>query len=311
MRIGQQVIGPVKVIWSREEDIQHSTYRPYHYNRLSATLDTAGRPVAWHHRVTGSSEMARWAPAMFTNGIDRDAVRDAAGPYEFSNVLVQYVRQDPPPGLLTDPWRGVGHMQNAYPAECFLDGLAHASNTDPVSLRKALLDKHPRGKRVLDLVAEKAGWERPLAPGKGRGLAFTLAFGTYAAQVAEVSVDAQGNVRADRIVTVVDCGQIVSPRTVEAQVQGGTVFGLSAVLFGNISIKNGRVEQSNFHDYRVLRMNEMPVMETYCVPSTEDPAGIGEVATVLATPAIVNAIVKATGQRIRQLPMNAAELKAA
>ncbi len=311
VRIARQVKAPVKVIWTREEDMQHSTYRPYHYNRLSATLDSQGRPIAWHHRVTGSSIIARYAPAGFKNGLDTDAIRDAAGPYEFPNLLVQYVRQDPPPGLLTGWWRGVGHMQNAIPVESFIDELARAAGQDAIAFRKPLLAKHPRALKVLEMAAQKSGWGTPLPKGRGRGLAFTLSFRTYAAQVVEVSVDADGNVKPVRVVTVVDCGQVVSPATVEAQVQGGIVFGLSAALFGNISIKDGRVQQSNFHDYRVLRMNEMPVMETHVIPSTEDPTGIGEISTVVITPAVLNAIHDATGKRIRRLPMSPADLKGA
>lgn len=311
VRIAREVKGPVKVVWTREEDMQHSTYRPYHYNRLSATLDAQGRPIAWHHRVTGSSIIARYAPAGFKNGVDTDAIRDAAGPYEFPNLLVQYVRQEPPEGLLTGWWRGVGHMQNAIPVECFIDELARAAGQDAIAFRKPLLAKHPRALRVLEVAADRSGWGKPLPKGRGRGIALTLSFRTYAAQVVEVSVDAEGNLKTERVVTVVDCGQVVSPGTVEAQVQGGTVFGLSAALFGNISIKDGRVEQSNFHDYRVLRMNEMPLMETHVIPSTEDPTGIGEIATVVITPALLNAVHDATGRRIRQLPMAASDLKTA
>jgi len=304
VRIARQVKEPIKVIWSREEDIQHSSYRPYHYNRLSATLDAQGRPIAWHHRVTGSSIMARFAPAAFKNDIDVDAIRDAAGPYAFPNVLIQYVRQEPRlPGMLTSWWRGVGHMQNAIAVESFIDELARAAGQDAIAFRKPLLDSHPRALRVLDVLAERSGWDRPLSKGRGRGVALTFAFHTYAAQVVEVIVDADGNVRTDSVVTVVDCGRVVSPGSVEAQVQGGIVFGLSAALFGNITVSNGRVEQSNFHDYRVLRMNEIPNMETHILPSTEDPTGIGELATVLITPALLNAIHDATGERIRKLPL--------
>ena len=311
VRIAREVQGPLKVVWTREEDMQHSSYRPYHYNRLSATLDAQGRPVAWQHRVTGSSIIARFSPGGFKDGLDTDAIRDAAGPYDFPNVLVQYVRQEPPEGMLTGWWRGVGHMQNAIPVECFIDELARAAGQDAVAFRKPLLAKHPRALKVLQLVAEKSAWGQALPKGRGRGIALTFSFRTYAAQVVEVSVDAEGNVTTERVVTVVDCGQVVSPGTVEAQVQGGTVFGLSAALFGNISIQDGRVQQSNFHDYRVLRMNEMPVMETHVVASTQDPTGIGEIATVLITPALLNAIHDATGKRIRRLPMEPADLKAA
>ncbi len=311
VRIAKAARVPVKVIWSREEDIQHDVYRPYHFNRLSATLDAQGHPIAWQHRVTGSSIMARFAPAAFQGGIDGDAIRDAAGPYDFAHLRVQYVRQEPPAGLLTGWWRGVGHMQNAFPVECFLDELAQAGGQDPLQLRLGLLDKHPRAQHVLRLLAEKAQWGRKLPPGQGRGLALTQAFGTYAAQVTDVAVDADGTVRVLRVVTVVDCGAVVTPSTVEAQVQGGNVFGLSAVLFGNITVKDGRIEQSNFHDFRVMRMSEVPVMETHLVPSAEAPTGIGEIATVLSAPSVVNAVFAATGKRVRKLPLDAALLRSA
>ncbi len=311
VRIAKQAQVPVKVIWSREEDIQHDVYRPYHYNRVSASLDRDGYPTSWHHRVTGSSIMARFAPAAYKNDVDVDAIRDAAGPYNFPTVLVQYVRQEPPAGLVTGWWRGVGHMQNAFPVECFLDELAHTAGKDPIEYRLRMLEKHPRAVQVLRTLAERAQWSRPLPKGQGKGLALTHAFGTYAAQVIEVAVDADGTVRPLRVVTVVDCGTVVTPGTVEAQVQGGNVFGLTAVLFGNISIQNGRVEQSNFHDYRLMRMNEMPVMETHILPSTEAPTGIGEVSTVLVTPALLNAVAAATGQRVRTLPMDAEKLRTA
>lgn len=311
VRIAREVKAPVKMVWTREEDMQHSTYRPFHYNRLSATLDAQGRPIAWHHRVTGSSIIARYNPGAFKNGLDTDAIRDAAGPYDFPNLLIQYVRHEPPAGLNTGWWRGVGHMQNAIPVESFIDELARATGQDAVAFRKPLLAKHPRGLKVLEVAAEKAGWGKPLPKGWGRGVAVTLAFRTYAAQVVEVSVDADGNVKTERVVTVVDCGQVVSPPTLEAQVQGGIVFGLSAALFGNITIKNGRVEQSNFHDYRLLRMSEMPVIETHVIPSKEDPTGIGEIATVVITPAVLNAVFDATGKRIRKLPIDPATLKSA
>jgi isoquinoline 1-oxidoreductase beta subunit len=309
VRVAQKVKAPLKVVWSREEDMQHDAYRPYHYNRLSATLDAKGHPIAWHHRVTGSSILARYAPATYKDDIDGDAIRDAAGPYDFPNVLVQYVRQEPPQGLNTGWWRGVGHMQNGFPVECFLDELAHASGRDPIEFRMSLLDKHPRAKGVLQLLADKAQWSTPLPKGQGRGVALTFAFGTYAAQVTEVAIDADGTVRPLRMVTVVDCGVAVSPKSVVAQVQGGSIFGLSAVLFGNISIKNGRVEQSNFHDYRILRINETPVMETHIVASTGEPGGIGEVSTVLVTPSVLNAVFAATGKRIRSLPFDQTMLR--
>ncbi len=310
VRIAKAARVPVKVVWSREEDLQHDVYRPYHYNRLSATLDAQGHPVAWQHRVTGSSIMARFAPAFFKDNIDGDAIRDAAGPYDFANLQIQYVRQEPPAGLTTGWWRGVGHMQNAFPVECFLNELAHETRQDPLQLRLKLLGKHPRAQHVLKLLADKAQWSAPAPAGQGRGLALTQAFGTYAAQVTDVAVAADGTVRVLRVVTVVDCGMVVTPSTVEAQVQGGNVFGLSAALFGNITVKDGRIEQSNFHDFRVMRMNEVPVMETHIVPSAEAPTGIGEIATVLSAPSVVNAVFAATGRRVRKLPLDPETLRA-
>lgn len=310
VRVAKEVNAPVKVIWTREEDIQHSTYRPAHFNRLSATVDAQGRPIAWHHRVTGSAPMARWAPTAFKE-FDYDAVRDATGPYDFPNLLVQYVRHEPVQGMLTGWFRGVGYTQNAFPVECFLDELAHSANTDPIEFRKVLLAKHPRAIGVLEQVSQKSGWGAPMPKGAGRGVAITFAFGSYAAQVTEVAVDGDGNIRVVRVVTVVDCGQVVSPGTVEAQIQGGTLFGLSAALFGNITVKGGKVEQSNFHDYRVLRINETPRFETHIVPSTDNPGGIGEIGTVVAAPALANAVFHATGKRMRRLPLTAEDLKAA
>lgn len=309
VRIAKQSKVPVKVVWSREEDIQHDVYRPMHYNRMIASLDKDGYPTGWQHRVTGSSIMARFAPGAYKNDVDGDAIRDAAGPYAFPNVLVQYVRQEPPAGLLTGWWRGVGHMQNAFPVECFLDELATTAGKDPLEYRVRLLDKHPRAVKVLRELAQRAQWSKPLPKRQGKGIALTHAFGTYAAQVIEVAVDDDGSVRPLRVVTVVDCGTVVTPGTVEAQVQGGNVFGLTAVLFGNITVQNGRIAQSNFHDYRLMRMNEVPVMETHILPSAEAPTGIGEISTVLVTPALLNAVHAATGKRVRVLPMDPEQLR--
>lgn len=308
VKVAVQVRAPVKVLWSREEDTRHSTYRPYHYNRLSASLDAKGLPIAWHHRVTGSSILARWAPARFQNGLDGDAIRDAAGPYDFQHLLVEYVRQEPAEGILTGFWRGVGHMQNAFPVECFMDELALAANADPIAFRKSVLGKHPRATRVLDLAAGRAEWGKPLAPGRGRGVALTFCFGSYAAQITELSVSAAGEVKIERIVIVADCGRLISPDTVVAQMQGGAVFGLSAVLYGNISIRNGRVEQGNFDSYRILRYDEIPALDVHLVDSADEPGGVGEVGTVLVAPSVLNAIFAATGKRIRRLPFSASEL---
>ncbi len=311
VQIAKQVDGPVKVIWTREEDIQHCIYRPYYYDRLAAGLDGEGRPIAWSHRVTGSSILARWFPPAFKDGLDPDAVEGAAEPpYALPNVLVDYVRQEPP-GIVTGWWRGVGPTHNIFMVESFIDELAAAAKKDPVEYRRALLSKSPRARAVLDLATEKAGWGQPLPEGQGRGVSVQHVFGSYLAQVAEVAVSKEGEVRVQRVVCAVDCGMIVNPDTVKAQMEGGIIFGITAALFGEITIKDGRVEQNNFHDYRILGINEAPVVEVYLVKSTEAPGGIGEPGTVAIAPAVTNAIFAATGKRIRKLPVKPEQLRSA
>lgn len=309
VKLARQVDYPLKVIWSREEDTRHSTLRPFHYNHLSAGLDDKGKPIAWAHKVTGGSILARWLPAAFKNGIDGDAIRDACGPYAFPELSVHYVRHEPPKGITPAFWRGVGHTQNGFMVEGLLDELIQLSGSDPFEYRYPLLQKHPRAIKVLQMLREKSGWDTPVAPGHGRGLALTSCFSTYAAQVAEVSVSDSGEVRVHKISTVVDCGIAINPDSVVAQVQGGTIFGLSAALFGNITLKDGRVEQANFDSYRVLRINETPQIETWRVESNESPGGLGEVSTVTIAPAVVNAIYAATGKRLRTLPIDQKALR--
>jgi len=321
VRIAMQVAGPVKVVWTREEDIQHDMYRPYYYDRIAAGLDERGRPVAWTHRVTGSSIMARVTSELFpktlrvmraaglhqlvamVKGLDVDAVEGAAEPpYTLPNIRVEYVRQEPP-GIATAFWRGVGPTHSIFVVESFIDELAAATRQDPFQYRRALLDQAPRAKAVLELAALQAGWGRPLAPGSGRGISLLHAFGSYLAQVAEVSVSKQGEVRVARVVCAVDCGIVVNPDTVKAQIESGIIFGISGVLWGEITFKDGRVEQHNFNDYRVLRINQAPVIEVHLVKSTEAPGGIGEPGTSAVMPAVTNAIFAATGKRIRKLPV--------
>ncbi|MGY2374520.1 molybdopterin cofactor-binding domain-containing protein [Pseudomonas sp. SDO524_S393] len=301
--LAKQVAFPLKVIWSREEDTRHSTLRPYHFNHLSAGLDATGKPTVWTHKVTGSSILARWLPERFANGIDGDATRDPSGPYDFANIGVSYVRHEPPAGITTGFWRGVGHTQNVFMVEGFIDELAVDAGQDPIAYRLALLDKHPRARRVLEALRQRSGWGTPLEAGRGRGVALTFCFGTYAAQVAEVSVDPAGQVRVHTLTCVVDCGRAIVPDSVVAQMQGGAIFGLTATLFGNITFKDGRVEQANFDTYRMLRMNEAPRIETHVLDSEETPGGIGEVSTVMIGPAVVNAVFAATGKRVRRLPV--------
>jgi len=308
VKIARHVSGPVKVIWSREEDIQHDLYRPYYYDRLSAGLDTKGTPVAWTHRVSGSSIVARWIPAAFQNGLDFDAVQCAADlPYKVPNLHVDYVRVEPP-GIQTTWWRGIGATHNVFVVESFIDELAHAARQDPVAYRTALISE-ARLLGVLTLAAEKAGWGKPLPARWGRGISVQFAFGSYLSQVAEVEVASDGSIRVHRIVCAADCGIVVNPDTIAAQVEGGTLFGLTAALHGAITLKNGRVEQSNFHDYRPMRMDDAPVIETHLVKSTESPGGFGEAPTAAVAPAVTNAIFAATGTRIRTLPIDTALLR--
>jgi isoquinoline 1-oxidoreductase beta subunit len=298
--------GPVKFVWTREEDIQHDMFRPYYVDHLSARLDDKGKPAAWFHRTTGSSIMARFAPGAVKDGVDSDAVEGARDlQYTIPDLRVEYVRHEPP--LATAFWRGVGPTHNVFVVESFIDELAHGAKQDPVAYRRALLGKSPRLLGVLNLVAEKSGWGRPLKPvaGRrvGRGVSAQFAFGTYMAQVAEVSVGADGEVRVHRVVCALDCGQVVNPDTVTAQMEGGIVFGLSAALWGEITVDKGRVQQSNFGDYRVLRMNEAPAVEVHIVTSRDEPGGIGEPGTAGIAPAVANAVFAATGKRIRTLPI--------
>lgn len=302
--IAKQVDYPVKVIWTREEDMQHGIYRPYYYDRLAAGLDNDGNPVAWSHRVTGSSIMSRWVPQLVVNGLDPDAVEVAKDPlYAPANIRVEFVRQEPP-GVVTGWWRGVGATHNTFMVESFIDELAHKAGKDPLEYRLALLDKTPRARKVLELAAEKAGWGgSPLPKGSGRGLSVQHAFGTYIAQVAELEIRDE-EVRVKRVVCALDCGMVVNPDHVKAQMEGGINFGISGALWGEITIKDGKVEQSNYDTYRVLRMNEAPIIEVHIVPSAEAPGGIGEPGTAAIAPALTNAIFAATGKRIRTLPIS-------
>jgi isoquinoline 1-oxidoreductase beta subunit len=307
VRVAQHVDGPVKVIWSREEDIQHDIYRPLYYDRLAASVSD-GRINGWHHRITGSAVIARWLPPAFQKGIDIDAVDSAVDiPYDIPNLRIEYVR-DEPPGVPTGFWRGVGPDNNVFAIESFIDELAAASHKDPVAFRRNLLQGKPRLQTVLDLAAGKAGWGSPLPqrPGQrsGRGIAAQIAFASFIATVAEVEVGSDGEVRVRRIVCCVDTGIVVNPDTVIAQVQGGLIFGLTAALYGSITIGKGRVQQTNFNDYRMLRIDQAPAIEVHLLPSEAPPGGIGETGTAAAPPAVGNAIYAATGIRLRQLPID-------
>jgi isoquinoline 1-oxidoreductase beta subunit len=309
VQIAQHVDGPVKVVWTREEDIQHDMYRPYFFDRMSAGLDGTGMPVAWNHRFAGSSILARWLPPTFNNGLDPDTIDGAIDlPYALPNMRVEYLRMEPP-GIPTAFWRSVGPSHNVFAVESFMDELAAAAKKDPVDYRLALLNKAPRAKAVLQLAAERVGWGQPLPKGSGRGVSIQFVFGTYIAQVAEVDVSKDGGVRVRRVVCAVDCGTVINPDTVRAQIQGALVFGVTAALYGEITLKDGRVEQTNFDTYQILRMNEAPAIEVHIVQSQESPGGMGEPGTSAIVPAVTNAIFAATGKRLRKLPIDATALK--
>ena len=309
VQIAQQIDGPVKVVWTREEDIQHDMYRPYWFDRISAGLDKDGKPVAWNHRFAGSSVIARWLPPGFKNGLDPDSTEGAIDlVYDLPNFHVEYVRVEPP-GIPTAFWRSVGPSHNVFVVESFIDELAATAKQDAVAYRRALLDKAPRARAVLDLAAQKAGWGQALPKGSGRGVSLQFAFGSYQAQVAEVEVSKAGAVRVRRVTCAMDCGTVVNPDTVQAQIQSGIIFGATAALFGEITLKNGRVEQTNFDTYQVLRINDAPIIEVHVVQSSEPPGGMGETGTSAVVPAIANAIFAATGKRLRKMPVDANALK--
>ena len=309
VEIARQVDGPVKVVWTREEDIQHDMYRPYWLDRIAAGLDGNGSPVAWKNRYAGSSVIARWLPPAFKDGLDPDATEGAIDlVYDLPNFHVEYVRVEPP-GIPTAFWRSVGPSHNVFVTESFIDEMAAAAKQDAVAYRRALLDKSPRAKAVLNLAAERAGWGGPLPKGQGRGVSLQSAFGSYLAQVAEVEVSKDGAVRVRRVVCAVDCGTVVNPDTVQAQIQSGIIFGATAALHGEITLKNGRVEQSNFDTYQMLRMNEAPAIEVHIVKSAEPPGGMGETGTSAIVPAIANAVFAATGKRLRKMPIDSGTLR--
>jgi isoquinoline 1-oxidoreductase beta subunit len=285
-------------------------YRPYYYDTISAGLNADGKPVAWQHRIVGSSIMARFAPPAFKNGLDPDAVElSATLPYDLPNQLVDYVRQEPQ-DIPTAFWRGVGPTRGAFVVESFIDELAAKAKTDPVKYRHDLLAKSPRARNVLDTAARAAGWGATLPKGQGRGVSVINAFGSYFSMVVDVTVDEGGEVTVNRVVCAVDCGMVVNPDTVEAQVQGGAIFGITAALYSEITIRDGRIEQSNFNDYRMLRIDQTPKIEVIIVKSAEAPGGIGEPGTAALAPALTNAIFAATGKRLRKLPVGSQLVKA-
>jgi CO/xanthine dehydrogenase Mo-binding subunit len=293
---------PVKVIWTREDDMTHDTYRPAAHDVVAGALDTEGRLVAWQFHLVGPSVTARMFPGALADPAVADpfAVEAAQNfPYDVPNVAVDYRRQEI--GLDVGYWRSVSHALNCFVAESFMDELAHAAGTDPFEFRRALLGRQPRFKRVLEEAAAMAGWGRAPA-GRHQGIALMEGYGTYLAQVAEVSVTGDA-LRVHRVVCAVDCGRMVNPAIVESQIESGIVYGLTAALWGEITLERGRVRETNFDRYRLMRMNEAPLIEVKLLDSTEAPGGAGEPSTAVVAPAVCNAIFAATGRRLRDLPI--------
>ena len=295
---------PVKVIWTREDDIQGGYYRPMYFQRLRAGLDEQGNLIAWHHRIVGQTIVRNtpFAGALIQNGIDKTSVEGANNlPYAIPNLAVDLHTTDVNVPVLW--WRAVGSTHTAYSTEVFIDELAEAAGRDPVEFRMAMLGDHPRHAAVLKLAAEKAGWGSPLPQGRARGIAVHESFNSYVAQVAEISMTDEGEIKVEKVVCAVDCGIAVNPDVIVAQMEGGIGYGLGAILHDAITLDGGKVVQSNFHDYVPLRINEMPEVEVHIVPSAEAPTGVGEPGTPPIGPAVANAVYAATGRRIRQLPM--------
>jgi isoquinoline 1-oxidoreductase beta subunit len=300
VEISKAIGKPVKLTWSREDDMQHDLYRPASYTKFAGALDKDGWPVAWDTRVVcGSFGGLR-------NGVDRTSVEGIIDlEYNIPNFHVDY--HPPDVEIPVTYWRSVGFSQNTFFSESFLDELALAGGKDPLEFRRHLLAKSPRLLGVLELAAEKGGWGKPLPAGHGRGIAVVNNIGSYNAQVAEVSVE-KGKLRVHRVVCAVDCGHVINPKGVEQQIQSGIVYGLSAAMKGEITIDHGRVVQGNFNRYDVLRIDEMPVVEVHIVPSQAAPGGIGEASTPTVIPAVANAIFAVTGKRLRKLPIRAEDL---
>jgi isoquinoline 1-oxidoreductase beta subunit len=302
-RIAQHIDGPVKVVYSREEDIQHDMYRPVYRDLMAASLKD-GKINGWTHRITGSAVVARWLPPAYKNDVDFDAVDSAVDmPYGIPNFRVEYVRHEPlhiPTGF----WRGVGPNNNVFAIESFMDELAKKAGKDPVDFRISMLDKTPRLKAAVQLAAQKSGWGGALPARTGRGICAQPSFASFIATVCEAEVDENGNVKIRRLTSVVDTGIAINPDIIVAQLQGGLVFSLTAALYGEVTIAKGRVQQSNFNDYRMLRINDIPNIEVHVVKSGESPGGIGETGSTAGPPSLGNALYAATGIRLRRMPID-------
>jgi isoquinoline 1-oxidoreductase beta subunit len=300
IEISKAIGGPVKLLWTREDDMTHDFYRPTSYHQLAGALDAQGKPTTLKFHLTSPSVTARLFPIIIKDGVDPLMTEAAAVPYDIPNQFADVVIHDT--GLRVGYMRSVSHALNSFANESFMDEMAAAAGKDPYEFRRALLDKQPRLKRVLELAAEKSGWGQALPAGRGRGIALMEGYGTSMAQVAEVSVSGE-RIRVHRIVVAVDLGKMINPNIVKQQLEGSIIYGISAGLYGEITLKDGRVQQTNFNNYPVVRMSESPVIEMHLVESNEKPSGIGEPATALVYPAVANAVFAATGKRLRKMPL--------
>jgi isoquinoline 1-oxidoreductase subunit beta len=309
--IAKAVGQPVKLLWSREEDMRHDFYRPTAVVRFTAGLDASGMPIAWRVRLASPSIFAALLPQRLENGVDKFAANGFTDEmaYAVPNYQVEYAMRTTP--VPVGFWRSVNHSQNGFFRECFVDEMAQAAGQDPYQYRRKLLSKDAARLAVLDAAANRAGWDKPLAQGLSRGIALVEAYGTLCAQVVEASVGDKGQVRVHRVVAAVDSGHVVNPAILQSQVESGIVYGLTAALYGTITIENGRVKQGNFDDYQMLRLAEMPAVETVLVPSGGFWGGGGEPAVPPVAPALCNAIFAATGKRLRSLTIKDQELKRA
>lgn len=303
LQLSRAVHAPVQVIWAREDDMTHDFYRPATYNHFRAVLDKGGKSLAWQHRIVGPSIMHRVMPDRVSNGIDPSSVEGAANlPYAIPNIHVDYVMDNA--GAPVGFWRSVGNSQNIFITESFIDELAHAAHADPYRYRRDLLRNAPRHRAVLDLAAKQAGWGKRLPPGRFHGIAVGESFKSYVAEVAEISIDKERNVRVHRVVCAIDCGSVVNPNTVAAQVESAVIFALTAALKSKITLDRGAVVQENFDTFPLLRFNEAPYVEVHIVKNEAEPGGVGEPGVPPLAPAVANAVFAATHKRIRTLPIS-------
>jgi isoquinoline 1-oxidoreductase beta subunit len=303
IEISKAVGAPVKLLWTREDDMTHDFYRPASIHQMSGALDGAGKPSALKLHLTSPSVTARLFPPFVKDGIDPFMTEAAVVPYDIPNQLADMVIHET--GVRVGYWRSVSHALNSFANESFIDEMAVAAGKDPYEFRRGMLDKQPRFKNVLELAAQKSGWGKPLPKGRARGIALMEGYDTYMAIVAEVSAPG-GKVQVHRVTIAVDMGRMLNPNIVEQQIESNIIFGLTAVLYGDITLKDGRVQQTNFHQYQMVRMNEVPRIDMHIVKSEEKPGGIGEPATALIGPAVANAVFAATGTRLRKLPLRLA-----